>query len=216
MPKVTRRSLLPLFGATFLAPSLLLTRNLYAEEVIGKVERVQNFAAATTASNDRILAVGDPIYLNDRVLTGVDARLKLSFTDETSLTLGADAALDIDNFVFDGNSGEAGWNMLAGAFAMTTGLIGKNDLQRVVVTTPVSTIGIRGTSFWGGPVDSELYGVLILDGAVDVKTHVGTVTLDDVGEGTKINTQTGVLSDPKTWGEGLVARAMEAIAFVGD
>lgn len=216
MPKVTRRSLLPLFSATFLAPSLLLTRNVYAKEVVGQVERVQNFAAATTASNDRILAVGDPIYLNDRVLTGVDARLELSFTDETSLALGADAALDIDNFVFDGNGGEAGWNMLAGAFAMTTGLIGKNDPQRVVVNTPVSTIGIRGTSFWGGPVDSELYGVLILDGAVDVKTRVGVVTLDDVGEGTKINTQTGVLSDPKTWGEGLVAQAMEAITFVGD
>ena len=49
-----------------------------------------------------------------------------------------------------------------------------------------------------------------------MKTRVGTVTLDDVGEGTKINTQTGVLSDPKTWGEGLVAQAMAAIAFVGD
>ena len=216
MLKVTRRSLLPLLGATFLTPSLLLTRSVRAEEVIGQVERVQNFAAATTASNDRILAVGGPVYLNDRLFTGVDARLELSFKDETSLTLGADAALDIDSFVFDGNGGEAGWTMLAGAFAMTTGLIGKSDPQRVVITTPVSTIGIRGTRFWGGPVDSELYGVLILDGAVDVKTRVGTVTLDDVGEGTKINTQTGVLSDPKTWGEGLVAQAMAAIAFVGD
>ncbi len=216
MPKVSRRSLLPLFGATFLAPSMLLTRNARAEEVIGQVERVQNFAAATIGANDRILAVGDPIYLDDRVFTGADARLELTFKDQTSLTLGADAALDVDSFVFDGSGGEAGWNMLAGAFAMTTGLIGKNDPQSVVVTTPVSTIGIRGTTFWGGPVDSELYGVLILDGAVDVKTPAGTVTLDEVGEGTKINMQTGVPSDPNTWGDGLVAQAMASITFVND
>ena len=216
MSKLSRRSLMPLLGATLVAPGLLLTRQARAEEVIGEVKRVQNFAAATTGLDDRILAVGDPIYRDDRVFTGADARLELSFVDQTSLTLGADAALDIGSFVFDGSGGEACWNMLAGAFAMTTGLIGKNDPQRVVVTTPVSTIGIRGTTFWGGEIDSELYGVLILDGAVDVMTRAGTVTLDDVGEGTKINMQTGVPSEPNTWGEGLVAQAVATITFASD
>ena len=216
MPHLTRRSFMPVLTAGLAAPGLLLARKAWAEEVIGNVVRVQNFAAATTGLSDRILSDGDPIFRSDRVFTGTDARLELAFVDETSLTLGADAALDIDSFVFDGSGGEASWDMLAGAFAMRTGLIGKADPESVVITTPVSTIGIRGTTFWGGPIDSELYGVLILDGAVVVKTSEGAVTLDDVGEGTKINMATGVPSEPKVWGDGLVAQAVATITFAGD
>ncbi len=190
-----------------------ITQPVFADEMIGTVERVQNFAAAISGGGDRILALGDPIFANNRVFTGEVARLVLSFADQTNLTLGDKAALEIDSFVFDGSGGEASWDLLAGAFAMTTGLIGKDDPAGVVVTTPVSTIGIRGTTFWGGLISDDLYGVLILDGAVEVRTVDGTVVLDDVGEGTKISLDGGEPTAAAVWGNELVARALASITF---
>jgi len=188
----------------------------WADEWIGTVERVQNFAAATACGQDRILSAGDPIFANDRVLTGDAARLELAFADGTSLTMGADAALDIESYVYDGTGGEANWSILSGAFAMSTGQIGKNNPEDLVVVTPVSTIGIRGTTFWGGAIDADTYGVLILDGAVEVTTADGAVILDDVGEGTKISFDGGAPSQAKIWGEALVAQAAATIAFEED
>ncbi len=137
----------------------------------------------------------------------------LSFADQTNLTLGANAALEIDSCVFDGSGGEASWDFLAGSFAITTGLIGKDDPASVVVTTPVSTIGIRGTTFWGGLISDDLYGVLILDGAVEVRTADGTVVLDDVGEGTKISLDGGEPTAAAIWGDERVAQALASITF---
>ena len=216
MARITRRTFMPLLGAGLAAPAVLFSSSAGADEAIGTVVRLQNFASATTNLSDRVLNVGDPIFRNDRVFTGPDARLELSFVDETSLTLGGDATIEISSFVFDGTGGKAGWEMLAGAFAMTTGLIGKNNPENVAITTPVSTIGIRGTSFWGGPINAEQYGVLILDGAVIVTTAVGSVTLDDVGEGTKIDTATGLPSLPNAWSDDLVAQAVASITFAED
>ncbi len=183
-----------------------------ATEEIGTVARVQNEAFASSAAGDRVLQGGDAIFFGERVLTGAGARLEIVFVDGTSLTLGENAAMEIDAFVFDGSGGTMALDLLSGAFAFTTGLIGQNDHDDVIVTTPVSTIGIRGTSFWGGPID-DAYGVLILDGAVEVVTTGGSVLLDEVGQGTSIAGPGAVPSAVKSWGEDKKARALATIAF---
>jgi hypothetical protein len=33
--------------------------------------------------------------------------------------------------------------------------------SNVNVTTPVATVGIRGTEFWGGPIDDQALGVFL-------------------------------------------------------
>ena len=183
-----------------------------ASEEIGQVSRVQNESYALADDGERRLAAGDAIHLGERVITGPDARIEIVFVDETSLTLGANAVMQMDTLVFDGTGGTMALDMLSGAFAFTTGLIGKNDPENVVVATPVSTIGIRGTTFWGGPID-DAYGVLILDGAIVVTTRGGAVVLDDVGEGTSIASPDAAPGEVKLWPEDKTARAFATIAF---
>lgn len=174
--------------------------------------RVQAQAFATSDAGDRVLAAGDPVFFGERLLTGPGARLEIVFADQTSLTLGENAAMEMDAFVYDGTGGAMTMNVLAGAFAFTTGLIGQNNHDDVLVTTPVSTIGIRGTRFWGGPID-EAYGVLILEGAVEIATRGGSVVLDEVGEGTSIASAEAAPSEAKLWGEDKKARAFATIRF---
>lgn len=183
-----------------------------ASEEIGQVSRVQNESYALTDDGERRLATGDPVHLGERVITGPDARIEIVFLDDTSLTLGANAVMQMDTLVFDGTGGTMELDMLSGAFAFTTGLIGQNDHEDVVVTTPVSTIGIRGTTFWGGPID-DAYGVLILDGAIVVTTRGGAVVLDEVGEGTAIVSPDDAPGEVKMWPEEKTARAFATIAF---
>lgn len=183
-----------------------------ASEEIGQVSRVQNESYALTDAGERRLAAGDAIHLGERVFTGPGARIEIVFVDETSLTLGENAVMQMDTLVFDGTGGTMALDMLSGAFAFTTGLIGQNDHEDVVVTTPVSTIGIRGTTFWGGPID-DAYGVLILEGVIVVTTRGGAVVLDEVGEGTSITSADAAPGEVRLWPEDKTARAFATIAF---
>ena len=44
---------------------------------------------------------GAPIYMDDRLRTGSDARLQVTFRDKSVLTLGEKANVIVDRYVFD-------------------------------------------------------------------------------------------------------------------
>src|SRR6516165_3111407 len=63
-------------------PSALFSA--HAETAVGSVSKVQNAAqVGTTAAT-----VGTPVHMNDRLRTGANARLEVTFIDNSSLTLG--------------------------------------------------------------------------------------------------------------------------------
>ena len=66
------------------------------------------------------------------------------FLDGSSLTVGPDARLTIDRFVFDPNTkkGELAINASKGVLRLVGGKISKTNA--ITITTPSSTIGIRG------------------------------------------------------------------------
>ena len=183
-----------------------------AADEIGAVVRVQGVALASSPEGERVLAAGDGLSFGETVSTGEGARLELRFADGTGLTLGESAEIALDSFVYEPGGGSFDLDVLAGAFALVTGDIGKADPEAVRVTTPVSTIGIRGTSFWGGPLDGD-YGVLLLDGAVVVATAGGEVVLDEEGEGTTILGADQPPGEPTYWAATKVQRAVATISF---
>ncbi|HRJ64553.1 MAG TPA: FecR family protein, partial [Brevundimonas sp.] len=82
----------------------------------------------------------------DAIVTGADSRLLIRLTDESVLTVGANAALNVDRFVIDTESDPAGVlvSMVRGAFRFVSGSRGA-ERERVAFRTPTATIGIRGT-----------------------------------------------------------------------
>lgn len=103
--------------------------------------------------------------------------------------------------------------MLQGAFSAATGEITKTADSSFLVKTEVATIGVRGTTFWGGVLDGK-FQVAMLDGkGVYVESRVGRVELTESGQGTTIENQDTQPTQPKTWGQGKIDRAVATVSF---
>ena len=93
---------------------------------------------------ERVLRVGVDVQANEVITTKAGDRAHLMFLDGTSLTVGPDASLVIDKFVYDPNSktGDLAITASKGVFRLVGGKISKTNA--IVVNTPSDTIGIRG------------------------------------------------------------------------
>ena len=96
------------------------------------------------AQNERILRVGVDVFANERIRTGPADRAHLVFRDGSALSVGANAELTIDRFVYDPNTqnGDLAFTATRGAFRFVGGAISKKSEVRV--TTPSGNIGVRG------------------------------------------------------------------------
>ena len=95
-------------------------------------------------ANERILRIGIDVQANELVTTAASDRAHLVFLDGSSLTVGPNARVVIDRFVYDpaSNSGDLAINASRGVFRLVGGRISKQ--KPIVITTPSSTIGVRG------------------------------------------------------------------------
>jgi hypothetical protein len=193
--------------------AVCLTHGAAAEPMtVGAVDKVQEQAVAVQAGSSRDLATAGPVYFRDKMRTGLGARLEAKLDDGTVLTLGEKGKLTVDEFVY--RPGEAGnklaLNVTKGAFLFVGGKIEGPTGGNVSIKTPVGTLGVRGTTVWGGPIDGG-FGVLVLKGEVWVKTKHGTVDLKE-GSGTMIF---GKKAPEKAapWSDDRTKRAVATISF---
>ena len=148
---------------------LALAAPAAAQDAIGSVSRIQGEASSAVAGTAEALGLGSSVFLNQEVSTGDAARLELKFLDGTQLTLGEKAKMILDTFVYNPAEGTGKLKMaVTGAFRFVSGQVTKQPDSEVAVTTPVATVGIRGTEFWGGPIDDQALGVFLIEGEVTV------------------------------------------------
>lgn len=184
---------------------------------IGQVTDLDGNAFAIRADGTRVhLANGDAVYEGDIVETGgTGSAIRMIFTDKTEFSLGADARLALDQLVFnpDTQTGAAQFSVLKGVFIFASGQIAKTDNTDMTVITPVATIGIRGTEVAGrvSAADSQF---TVIDGAIEVTTQAGSVTLDDRGETTLVAGNDMVPSEPAVLAPADFGKAYGEIAGV--
>jgi len=182
-------------------------------EHAGLVNKVENEAQIISASGATTATVGTPVHMKDELRTGANGRLQVTFRDNTVLTLGEHASVVIDRYVYDPDHGigETVLQATKGAFRFATGRIKELKDHKIAVSTPVADIGVRGTEFWGGPLDK--YGVLLLQGEVTVSNQAGSVVLSNPGQGTDIPSPLDAPGGPSAWPADKVARAIETITL---
>ena len=92
----------------------------------------------------RILRVGVDNFADERVTTGPSGQTQLVFLDGASLSVGPNAAVTIDHFVYDpaGRLGTLALSATQGVMRFVGGAISKTST--VEITTPVATVGVRG------------------------------------------------------------------------
>lgn len=116
---------------------------------IGVVKTVEGSPEIIRADQPVASSAGSPVFLNDTLLTDGVSGIGISLNDGTTLSLGEDSELIIDDFVYEPAAGNVGlgMQMLGGTMSYLSGKIAHISPESVSVDTPTATIGIRGTKF---------------------------------------------------------------------
>jgi hypothetical protein len=111
---------------------------------IGVTAAIQNQVQGVQGSGSETLAAGSQIYQDEVIKTGAQSTAQLLFLDQTSLSVGPQAQVTLDKFVYNPNTGggTAVFSATKGAFRFITGIQSPTHYQ---IDTAVATIGVRGT-----------------------------------------------------------------------
>jgi hypothetical protein len=193
--------------------AILLAGPAAAQNTIGAVDKLQGEATGTYAGETAPLAAAETVVLNEVVATETATRLEIGFDDGTTLTLGERAQMTLDSFVYAPTQGTGSMKIrVVGAFRFVSGQAAK-VAGTTTITTPVASIGIRGTELWGGPIDDQALGVFLIEGEVTVSNAAGTQVLNQPGQGTNIAAP-GEAPGPVTfWPQDKVDRALATVTF---
>lgn len=147
---------------------------------IGDVARSRGQFAALQNGVVRSMLEGSDVKFLDTIVTGDNTRAEIEFVDDTFLMLGDNSTLTIDEMVFEPGVRSKGVMTLAqGVFRMVSGKVNKVPGGSLTINSPLATIGIRGTDFWGLQEEDKLTMALIDDGIVEITGDDGkTVILD--------------------------------------
>lgn len=201
-----------LLSGAVLAISLSVSDARAAElDVIGSATQLKPEAGARLQGKARDLAVGAELHRDEQVWTARGGRVDIKFVDGSSVTLGENARLVLDEFVLpaDGGTGSQVLRSITGALRFVGGAVDQAGSTKIV--TPIATMTVRGTEFFAGPIDGA-YGVFVYHGAVEVATAAGSVTLKD-GEGTTLTKNSIAPTPPKLWGAPKIARAEQLVGY---
>lgn len=165
---------MPIFSNTrwvFARAALLLALSMsstLATASPGKVEAVLAPAWLERDGQNQPLTPGTEIRNGDVVKTGNGSRAYLMLAEGSRVKIGEAA-----RFEFKDSSAEPQglfrgvFNVAAGAFRFTTGLLQKTRGRDVTIRVATATIGIRGTDVWGSAApDSEL--VALIEGKIEL------------------------------------------------
>jgi hypothetical protein len=207
MPLTSRKTkiLLLIIGVLLLVP-------LSAFAKVGEVtEQVGQDASISRDKDTIVVGKGTGINMNDTITTS-NAKLSLTFEDNTKVAITQQSKLVIDDFVYDPNSGtgKLAMNVAMGTVRYASGAIARNSRENVRLRTPTATIAVRGTDFTM-TVDEIGRSLVILlptcpdpkkpeecfTGEIEVSTDVGTVLLNQAFQATVVTSAANSPTKPK-------------------
>jgi hypothetical protein len=91
------------------------------------------------------IVLGQDVLFNERIATTAVGQTQILFVDASSLTVGPNSNMVIDQFVYDpsAGTGKLAASLTRGVFRFVGGALSKGD-NPVTFRTPTATIGIRG------------------------------------------------------------------------
>jgi len=118
-------------------------------EPIGSVTDLDGSVQATRADGTQItLGTGDAVFQGDVIETGAKSSIGVVFADDTTFSLDADGRMVLDEMVYDpdAQTGVFEATVVKGVFSFVSGQVAKTGPDSMVLHTPKTTIGIRGST----------------------------------------------------------------------
>jgi hypothetical protein len=115
-----------------------------ASDQIGLAVVVRN-SVSQVEPNKAKISQGDDVFKNEVVATEDDSSAKFVLKDSTNLMLGPGSRLKLDHAVFSDEKsvGDILIKLTLGSFRFITG---HSPKEAYVITTPIATMGVRGTT----------------------------------------------------------------------
>ena len=181
-----------------------------AAKGIGVASAVVNQVTGSYGGTNRPLSVGSAVFANERIRTSEASSAQFLLLDKTSLSIGPNADLALDRFIYDpdGNSGSVVVKATQGALRFITGAL---NPTHYTINTPVATLGIRGTILdiliSGNPTDGYTLTVILVEGAANITLASGQV-LNLTTPGTAyVVSSNGDVQGPVQWDGTIVSAA---------
>ena len=117
-----------------------------------EIARVKSSVGAAAIERGTVRVPAKPgLQLNpgDRLVTGKDGRISLSFIDNTRFSVGPNSRVSVSEFAYDRTrqQGKFLTQVDRGSLAIVSGHIAKSGRDAMKVRTPNSLLGVRGTRF---------------------------------------------------------------------
>lgn len=116
-----------------------------AQERVGITSVIVQTVRGLLEQDLRQLILKDNVYRNETIQTEKDSASEITFMDQTKITLGPNARLTLNRFVFDPDPSRSAFvtTITQGVFRFVTGNLPKKAYQ---IRTPTLVIVVRGTS----------------------------------------------------------------------
>ena len=133
-----------LFVFSSLAASLAAPSAFATEARVGEAVVVQNNVERVADDATNPVKVGDSMLRDEVVRTGIDSAARFVMADSTNLSIGPSASIKLDRTVFNDEHSyrDIAIQLTNGAFRFVTG---HSEKAAYKITTPLATIGVRGT-----------------------------------------------------------------------
>ncbi|NQV83277.1 MAG: FecR domain-containing protein, partial [Rhodospirillales bacterium] len=207
-----------------IGPVEVAQANSSGAEPVGQVTALQGSAFIVRTDGTKVQASdGAPIYQGDSIETGADGAVGITFSDQSTFSLADAGQMTIDEMVFDpaSQSGTSALSVATGVFTFVSGQIAKTGVEAMTISTPVATIGVRGTSGGGrgGPEGTPNTFTMFQDagggtGEMVITTQGGSQTMNTPNQTSQISSAFVPPTQPVILPPGAVARFYARAAAV--
>jgi hypothetical protein len=134
------------------------------QQNIGIAAAVKDRVTGSLGAQERQLARGDGVFQREVIGTNDTSSSQLLFLDETTLTVGPNSNVTLDEFVYDPRPGASKVTMTIGkgVTRFVTGVLQTNSYE---IKTPTATIGVRGTILLIFVGDDGVTSIEVQDGS---------------------------------------------------
>lgn len=170
----------------------------FAETQIGAADTVVRHVTGKLDTAIRKITVRDQVFQDDLIETKDKSATELIFLDGTKISIGPNAKLTLDAFVYnpDSKTGTFKMSLAQGAARFVSGNLSSKKKANYEIATPTVTIGVRGTKL-KIVVDQSGATAVELDSQsdVDVANSVGDLVILDHPNAAITSTPAGAFID---------------------
>jgi len=186
---------------------LLFATTAWAD--IGSITELTGSGTVKRGKESIAAAKGTVIQTNDKVETK-NGKIKITFKDNTTVSVSEHSSLVIDDFVFDpknAQGGKLGLKATGGAVRYVSGAIAGANPNAVKINTPTAAIAVRGTDFVMAVNEVGASTVILMpqcqgdeckSGSIDVSSGPNSVNMNRPYQATMVETAGAPPTPPLT------------------